>query len=265
MYKDGPGVRDEETLDHFELEGYQKIIAGLLGLIMLILLIGNVLFDTPLSFEIIAAFVLATLLFSLSPVIRYIDTVKVGGVEIKFFRGATKQYEREIAELIKRVKQIENQLPDKVPAPVEDLRRRYEEAAEQFMEGDKAQRLLAQNDMVFSGVQLGADFLRERLREGNLGERAGAAASLSTFPTSESIKALVSALEDKSSFVRYRAAESIAKIVSALSSGQIPMVLPILNVAVENLQVALKSEKYEAVGRMMGRARNALAHLMNRF
>jgi len=216
----------------FSLSREQKFRLYVLAFIVLLLSLGEMFGVLSLSMVGLTGIVVAILLFSIEGLPKYVKSIKVGEFAIEL-RQIDKQQEF-IFELQQQVADLQNKLGETAKRIGEQeeqektynrLKSRFERAASKFSINDKMARTLAEQEMVFTGVRLGKDFLDHKLRKGSLGERAGAASALGFLGDADVIKSLAFALNDASSFVRYRAAKSIRRIADILDDQQIQLSL----------------------------------------
>ncbi len=232
----------------------EKIRVEILAFVFLLLAVCGAMGIFHFGVEVILALVIASLLFSASIVPRYVKSVRFGEVELEF-RQFSSQQQDFINELQRRLTKLEGMVQVEETQDPLLLVERFEKAAHMFRTDDRASRVLAENEMVFTGIKLGREFLQNKLASGKLGERAGAAIALGTLGDSSVLDCLVQALNDNSSFVRYRVAKSIKKLAGTLSVEQ-------AGKAVRALEGAMESEPNRPTREMMKSAIWALSKRM---
>ncbi|RMD67040.1 hypothetical protein D6817_02705 [Candidatus Pacearchaeota archaeon] len=232
--------REQQPENDFALNRKEKIRLYVLAFIILLLSLGEMFGVLSLTMVGLTGIIIAVLLFSIEGLPKYVKSIKVGDFAIELRQ--INQQQKFIFELQQQITDLERRIDKTIQRvdkrqeqrkiSVERFQSRFERAARNFNINDKAARILAEQEMIFTGVRLGKDFLERKLRDGSLGERAGAASALGFLGASDVIKSLTFGLNDKSSFVRYRAAQSIERIADILDEEQIQLALQAIESAI---------------------------------
>ncbi len=191
------------------------LVLGILGILNLS---SNIfLFNT----EIVVMLVFSSVLLLIDILPIFVKTIKFGSFEIEI-RQAQQQQEF-IYEFQRRLTELEKSMNQSMPDNL--LVSQFEKAARDFEEGSRSERSLAETELIFTGIRLGKGFLLSKLTKGKWGERAGSAAALGLLNDPSTLDELIKALQDESSFVRYRAVISIKRMIKSFNSKQLKSVL----------------------------------------
>ena len=233
----------DEELRVSPLSKRQKGFIWFLVFMFVLLFLGEMLGVITLTTNGIAILIVVTVLLLLDIIPNYLESIKMGGIELEFKKlGQQQEFLIEIQQKITSLEEQLNQVKD--TKDIDRLISRFEYAARRFNDGDLSERELSDQEMVFTGIQLGSDFLEERINSRVMGERAGAASAMGSLQNPDALGSLSNALRDRASFVRYRASKSIKKIADLLSDSQVDLVL-------ETLETAVSRERNPYVSRMM--------------
>jgi hypothetical protein len=160
----------------------------------------------------------------------YLEELNFLGVGIKWSKKLEKleegQDKRKTSEdeLSKRITVLENiaRKEDKVEPDQKKLKEEFEKISSEFTSKTPTERIItvAKLQQIGSKIEYIKDdkFLIDKLKNGNIGERVGASASLKILPKKEAFNDLLSNLcytGKGGSFVRYRAAEALNALLKA--------------------------------------------------